>query len=241
MYLLHPLYHCPSAAVNKVPLSQGDFRAAFAHVLWIGGATDSGKASVARALAEKHGLQAYHYDLYERVELPGHWTRTDPVHYPHMHASGVRDRDWMWVDTTPQDLVERWFRTTTGRFLLTLEDLLVLPSGPPIVAEGYGFSPELVLPVLSSVRQAVWWSRTRSSSGPPMSAGARTRPLATRAILRGARNNHMARDLLLVEHTRRRAEELGLTVVEIDGTQPLDKIISMVEAHFEPFLSRAYA
>ena len=43
---------------------------ALAHVLWIGRATDSGKTSVARALAERYGLQAYHLDLYDRTEIP---------------------------------------------------------------------------------------------------------------------------------------------------------------------------
>lgn len=38
------------------------------HVLWIGGATDSGKTSVARALAQTYGLQEYHYDLFDRPE-----------------------------------------------------------------------------------------------------------------------------------------------------------------------------
>jgi hypothetical protein len=37
-------------------------RTALARVLWIGGATDAGKTSVARALAARHGWQSYHYD-----------------------------------------------------------------------------------------------------------------------------------------------------------------------------------
>src|SRR5205085_2297380 len=124
--------------------------------LWIGGATDSGKTSVARALAQQYGLQAYHLDRYDREEPPGHWSRTDPVRHPHMHAAPTKDRDWMWVHTTPEELVERWFRWAPERFQLVLEDLLALPPAPPIVAEGYGFTPDLVRPLLSSIRQAIW-------------------------------------------------------------------------------------
>jgi hypothetical protein len=37
-------------------------------------------------------------------------------------------------------------------------------------------------------------------------------------------------------HIGTQAEELGLTLVEIDQTRSLEKRISLVEAHFEPFL-----
>jgi len=133
-----------------------DLRSSLRNVLWIGGATDSGKTSVARELARKHGLQAYHYDLYDRLESPGHWSRIDPARHPPMRAQQVEDPDWTWVDTTPEELVERWHETTPERFELTLEDLRAIPAWPPSVAEGYGFTPDLVLPLLSSPRQAIW-------------------------------------------------------------------------------------
>jgi hypothetical protein len=63
------------------------------HVLWIGGATDAGKTSVAQALAGRHRLQAYHYGRYERVEPPGHWSRVDPAHHPTMDAWIGKTRD----------------------------------------------------------------------------------------------------------------------------------------------------
>jgi hypothetical protein len=212
-----------------------DLAGALAHVLWIGGATDSGKTSVARALATKYGSHAYHYDLYDREELPGHWARTDPVHHPHMHASPTRDRDWMWVDTTPEQLVDRWFRWTPERFLLALEDLLALPSAPPIVAEGYGFTPDLVLPLLFSTRQAIWLVSTEEFKRAIYERRGKGAFANTRDPLR-ARQNHIGRDLLLAEHFRRRAEQLRLTAVEVDGTRSLDDVVAVVEAHFEPLL-----
>jgi hypothetical protein len=212
-----------------------DLQAALAHVLWIGGATDSGKTSVARALAEKHGFQVYHYDLYDRDELPGHWARVDSVAHPHMAATPIGDWDRMWVDTTPEDLVERWRRTTPERFQLTLEDLLALPSTPPIVAEGYGFSPELVLPLLSSTRAAIWLVSTEEFKRAIYERRGKGSFAGTSDPLR-AHHNHIGRDLLLAEYIRHSAEKLGLTFVEIDGTRSLEDITSLVEAHFEPFL-----
>jgi hypothetical protein len=40
-------------------MSTAELRPALAQVLWIGGATDSGKTSVGRALAERHGLRPH--------------------------------------------------------------------------------------------------------------------------------------------------------------------------------------
>ncbi len=209
--------------------------AALTHVLWIGGATDSGKTSVARALAGKYGLQEYHYDAYDREEPPGHWARADAARHPHMRATPTRDRDWMWVRTTPEELVERWLLTTPERFQLTLEDLLALPPAPPILAEGYGFTPDLVSPLLSSTRQAVWLVSTeefKRATYERRGKGA----FADTSDPKLARRNHIGRDLLIAEHITRSAKALGLPVVTIDGTRPLGEVVSTVEAHFAPFL-----
>jgi hypothetical protein len=131
-------------------------KADLAHVVWIGGATDAGKTSIAQALAAKHGWQEYHYDQYDRPKLPGHWARIDPKRHPHLHGEWARNRDDWWVNTTPQEMLDRWLLSTPERFDLTLEDLRSLPSASPIVAEGYGLLPDLVLPLLTSKRQAIW-------------------------------------------------------------------------------------
>src|SRR5207245_934439 len=79
-------------------------RAALARVLWIGGACDAGKTSVTRVLAERYGLQPYHYDRFDRLTPPGHWTRIDPARHPHMHflRERVDDLEARWVETTPE-------------------------------------------------------------------------------------------------------------------------------------------
>ncbi len=214
---------------------QRDLKAALKHVLWIGGSTDSGKTSAARTLAEKYGLQEYHYDRYDREVLPGHWARADSLRHPHMYATPTRDRDWMWVDTTPEELVKRWQQTTPERFELTLEDLPALPSAPPIVAEGYGFLPDLVMPLLSSTRQAIWLVSNEEFKRLTYERRGKGAFTDTRDPQR-ARYNHIERDLLLAEHIRQRANSLGLVVIEIDGTRSLDEIVSLLEAHLAPFL-----
>jgi hypothetical protein len=213
-----------------------NLKGALAHVLWIGGATDSGKTSVARALAERHGLQEYHFDLYDRTAPPGHWARIDPARHPHMQATRVDDPDWMWVDTSPQELVERWMGTAPERFSLTVEDLLALPAERPIVAEGYGFTPALVRPLLTSTNQAIWLVSTDEFKRATYARRGKGAFATTRDPAR-ARANHIGRDLLLGASIRAQAEGLGLIVIDVDGSQTLEAIIARVEAHVAPYVS----
>ena len=55
-----------------------------------------------------------------------------------------------------------------------------------------------------------------------------------KCALQRARRNHIRRDLLLAEHIRGSAEEIGLASVAIDGARSLDGIVSLVEAHAAP-------
>jgi hypothetical protein len=48
-----------------------------------------------------------------------------------------------------------------------------------------------------------------------------------------AAQNLIARDLLMADHVRRRAAELGLTAIEVDGTKSIDEVTTMVESHFQ--------
>jgi|SRR5579884_4280200 len=210
-------------------------KGALRHVLWIGGATDSGKTSVARALAERFGLQTYHYDLFDRETPPGHWSRIDPKQHPHMYATNVADRDWMWVDTTPEVLVQRWRDTVPERFGLTLQDLLAMPPHPPIVAEGYGITPSLVAPLLSTPHQAIWLISTEEVKRHIYVQRGKGRFIDTRDPER-ARANHMARDLLLADLIRTEAMSLDMPFIDIDGSQSLEEVTDTVAAHMAPVL-----
>jgi hypothetical protein len=214
-----------------------DLRRALAHVLWIGGATDAGKTSIAQALAARHGLQAYHYDRLDRFEPPGHWARVDPARHPHMRASMQRSRDDAWVLTTPEQLAAAWLRSTPERFSLTLEDLQALPPTPPIVAEGYGLLPELVAPLLGSPHQAIWLVPSEAFKRASHARRGKGAFLADTSDPERARSNHLGRDLLIADHVRRTGSALGLTVVEVDGSRPLDEVTAAVDAHFARYLA----
>lgn len=209
-------------------------RAALGHVLWIGGAPDAGKTTVARALAEKHGLQVYHLDAASR----SHQTRITPERQPEMAAFAAMSMDERWVLRTPEAMADGALRTGPENLALAVEDLLALSrsSGTPaIVAEGPWFFPADIAPLLSHPRQAVWLVPTEEFKR--ASAARRDKPTSRygtsdpeRATL-----NWLARDLLLGEYVRRQAETLGLEVFEVDGSRSVGEMAALLEASFAAY------
>jgi hypothetical protein len=98
-------------------------------VLWIGGATGSGKTSISRTLAYRYDLQLYNVDhrTYDHVR------RLPPGPKP----------DW---DRPATELADRFVAHARERWQLVLEDLAALPRSPGVIAEGPFLLPEL-LPV----------------------------------------------------------------------------------------------
>ena len=137
--------------------------------------------------------------------------------------------DERWVLRSPARMAEMEVLEFRERFGMVLEDLAA--DAPGIVAEGFGLLPELVAPHLSSPRQAIFLLPTPA---------ARERNYASRgwAGIDGtsdhdrASRNKLERDALLTEHVRRTARSHGLATVELDGSQPLEAVITVVERHF---------
>lgn len=212
-----------------------DTRDTLRHVLWIGGPPDSGKTTIANILAERYGLQVYHFDRHE----PDHDSRVrraSPAKYPYNHAWDAKTLDELWVAGPPSAMAELVVGCWSERIGLVTEDLLAMSTHRPIVAEGPGFFPEVVLPLLSHPRQAVWLvpseafkrashERRGKSFGDEVSDPNR----ATR--------NHIERDLLMAEHYRQKTRELSLAVYEVDGAKSVEEMAALVEARFAPLLS----
>src|SRR6266498_117950 len=120
--------------------------------LWIGGAQWAGKSTVAYLLATRYGLTAYHYDyqdarahddrrLARRVRLG------EPLETPFNEA--------YWQNTPAREMAAIALAGFPIRFEWVLDDLRALTSGRPIVAEGWGLRPELVMPIVDSPRRMV--------------------------------------------------------------------------------------
>jgi len=208
-----------------------ELRHTLSHVLWIGGATHTGKTTVAQIIVERYGLQLYNYDRHDLLQLK-RLAQTKP-RYRAFRAASLDER---WVHPEPEDLLQFVLRGFRDRFPLVVEDLLALSREPMVVAEGFGLTPELLSPVLSSKRQAIWlvpteefkWESMKRRNKPSFHDKVSNPERATRNVFR--------RDMLLAESVNAQAQSRGLTVYEVDGSRSVEEMATLIEQHFEPFL-----
>jgi hypothetical protein len=129
-----------------------ELQARLRHVYWIGGGSGAGKSTIARRLADQHGLRMYATD----DAMPDHDGRCRPQDAPLLTRFKAMDMDERWVNRSPATMLEsfHWFKGEL--FSLIVEDLLRLPSEPGVIAEGFRLLPHLVKPLLGQPAHAVW-------------------------------------------------------------------------------------
>ena len=218
-----------------------DLKSALEHVLWIGGGTDTGKTSIAQAIAHRYGLQIYHYDRNE----PSHIERLIDAGSTYFQelvtktAEGrwvLRDVDAYWVLRSPEVMAQETIASWKARFPLVVEDLQAMPKEPMIIAEGPGLFPENVYPTLHTPRQAIWLVPTESFKRALVERRGKPSVRAQTRDPERATENLIGRDLLMARRVEEEALERGLTVCEVDGSRSLEEMIALVERHFEPLL-----
>jgi hypothetical protein len=186
---------------------------------------------VSQTIAEQYGFQLYNYDQHDLPQIE-RLAQTFPRYRAFLSAS----LDERWVRPEPEELLQWHMQAFRDRFPLVMEDLLGLPGEPMVVAEGFGLTPGLLSPVLSSKRQAVWlvpterfkWASGKRRSKPSFRDKVSDPERATRNVFR--------RDMLLAERVKAQAQSRGLTVYQIDGSRSVEEIATLVEQHFDPFL-----
>ena len=195
------------------------------HIRWIGGGSVAGKSTVARLLAEKHGLRLYHCDDRQSA----HTARSNVVDHPMLHTFLAMTMDGRWAKRTPEEMFHTFHGFHGEGFGLILEDLLDMPTDVPVLVEGYKLLPRLVAPLLSRPDQAVWLIPTPSfrrtafaSRGSLWSIAGRTSDPAT------ALANLLARDALSTEEVKRQAAALRLTMIEVNGSASVDGLATRV-------------
>jgi hypothetical protein len=118
-------------------------------VLWLGGSACAGKTTAARALAAAYGLTLYSCD--ERFEE--HRLRASPESHPGFYRLMDLAPEALWappVATQVRDLL----RFYEDELSMIVEDLREI-SGP-VIAEGVGLLPALVVKHLVEPHQACW-------------------------------------------------------------------------------------
>ena len=88
-----------------------------AHVLWIGGAPDAGKTTVARLLAERRRWQWYHCDSHAE----SHLARSDPTQLPATYAKLDKSIEACQYVDTCLGWITKAMRTVRGVTLITAD------------------------------------------------------------------------------------------------------------------------
>ncbi|MEV0144668.1 MULTISPECIES: hypothetical protein [unclassified Nonomuraea] len=203
-------------------------------VLWIGGGQWAGKSTVARLLAQRYGLTAYHYDYHD---ARGHNDRRITRRVRLGQSPDDPDPEATWVDTTPQEMAAETLAGFPVRFAWALDDLRALVSGRPIIAEGWGLRPELVVPVTGSPRQMVVMVPTEEFRDRQLRTLARAATLGhDLSDPARAQRNRLERDRLIADDAVRTARRLGISVIEVDGTRDAAAVADIVADRFRPYL-----
>jgi len=106
-----------------------------------------------------------------------------------------------------------------------------------LIAEGFGLTPELVMPLLSNAHQAIWLVPTVDFKWSSMNRRDKPTWRSETSNPERARRNLFERDRLLVELVCTQARKRDLSIIEIDGTQSAAEVASYVEQHFGTWLS----
>lgn len=199
------------------------------HTRFIGGGSGAGKSTIARRLAADHGLR-----LYETEPLSKYTPRTTPASAPLLHRFMGMDMDERWLNRSPQEMFDTFHGFHGEQFDLVIEDLLAMPSTPPILVEGFALSPRLVAPLLSGPSQAVWLLPTPEFRRTAFDIRGSIWDIPGRTSdPERALSNLLARDRLFTDHVRREATALGLPVIEVDLGLSVDALVDRVAAIFD--------
>jgi 2-phosphoglycerate kinase len=205
-------------------------RARLRHVYWIGGGSGAGKSTIARHLANRHGLHLYATD----EVMADHAGRCTPEDSPFLSEFQAMDMDQRWVNRSPETMLEtfHWFRGEG--FGSIVEDLLRLPREPGVVVEGFRLLPHLVKPLLALPGHAVWLLPTPEFRRAAIESRGSTWAIAGKTTdPEKALRNLLERDRMFTERLCGQAKSLRLHVVEVDTTMTEVDLAHRVTEVFE--------
>lgn len=206
----------------------------YAHVLWIGGASDAGKTTVARLLAQRHRWQSYPCDVHEHNHLIA---RADPQRHPAIYAEFQKSAEERWIQPTAEQLFRGVLETNDERFPMILDDLRAMPARPMILVEGPRLFPKLVEPLLTSPHQAIWLLPSLDFARASVARRDKPQGRFKTSDPERYRDNFLRRDALLAEYIRREVTARGLTMIQVDGSLSPDEVADQIDAHFAPYLA----
>jgi 2-phosphoglycerate kinase len=190
-----------------------ELQARLRHVYWIGGGSGAGKSTIARRLADEHGLRLYSTD----DVMSDHDGRFSPQDAPLLTRFKAMNMDERWVTRPPGTMLEsfHWFKGEL--FSLIVDDLLRLPAEPGVIAEGFRLLPRLVRPLLGQPDHAVWLLPTPEFRQTAFaSRGSLWKIAGKTSDPERALRNLLERDRMFTELLAEETRRLELPAIEID-------------------------
>lgn len=202
--------------------------------LWIGGGQWAGKSTVARLVAIRYGLTAYHCDYHD---ARAHNDRRIAARVRRGEPPAGPSEDEIWVRATPEQMAAQTLSNFVESFGWVLDDLRALVSGRPVLAEGWALRPDLVAPIADSPSRMVVMVPTEEFRQHQLRALPRASTFSHDVSdpARGQRQR-IERDRLIAANAVSSARRLGIQVIEIDGSQDADAVAQRVAEHFRAYL-----
>ncbi|MFG3192800.1 hypothetical protein [Streptomyces omiyaensis] len=200
---------------------------------WSGGAQWAGKTTVSELLFLEYGLTGYHYDFHD---ARGHRDRRIARRVARGEPVADPGPERMCTERGPEEMAAETLAGFPERFAWVLDDLRALSTGRAAVAEGWGLRPELVAPLVDSVRRMVVLVPTEEFRRHQLRTLPRAGALdvAVRDPAR-AQAHRIARDRLVAEDAVRGARRLGVPVMEVDGSRGAAGAAALVAEQFAPW------
>jgi hypothetical protein len=185
-------------------------------VFWLGGGCGSGKTTAARWTALRLDLRFYPLDGHNYV----HTRRAASGGYPLTLAVSRQSGADMWRQDAAT-LAESFAAVSAERVQMACADLRALGPGPTVIVEGPQLFPSLVAGLMRSPRHGLWLLPTAEFGYRGVVERGAGRPEAT-----GQRR--LERDALLTQMHRAQATDLGLPVLDVDGSLSLAQMVDLV-------------
>jgi hypothetical protein len=202
-----------------------------AHVRWIAGGTGAGKSTVAGILATRTGAIVYDGDRAER----GWTSRCTRQDHPFMFET-LRLSKEERARQTPKERFDGMASRHGETIGFVVEDLRALPNDRPVLVDWFGVTPRYVRPLLTWPEQAAFLLPTqdfrRRALGTRFADPARARANWGTVDPPIALANRLARDGLWDAEVRAHATELGLPIIDIDGTRDPESVADDLARQF---------